>query len=106
MAQGISLGLGSASGAPGKSVSLDIFLDSTGTTRPAALQWTIGYSTADISSINVTAGSGAITAGKIVACNPTPGSVICVVYGLNNTTVLNGAVATVQLTISASTVNT
>src|SRR5262249_27246594 len=60
----------------------------------------------DISSINVIAGPVATLAGKSVTCNPVSGSLNCIVFGLNTTTIANGVVAIAQVTISPSTLNT
>src|SRR5262249_2259229 len=77
-----------------------------GSNPPAALQWTIGYSPADVSTIGVIASSPAIEVGKTLACNPTPGSIVCILYGLTNATIPDGIIATLQLMLSPSIVST
>jgi hypothetical protein len=105
LAQGVALSVSSGSGSPGGTVNLSILLTSTGT-APAALQWTLGYSTVDFTSAAVTIGAAGTAAGKQVSCTNTAGSSMCLVSGLNSTTISNGVVATVALTISASTLDT
>ncbi|MCZ2147189.1 MAG: S-layer homology domain-containing protein [Bryobacterales bacterium] len=104
-AQGVTLALSSGSGTPGSTVNLNIVLASS-STLPASLQWSMGYSAADVSSITVNTGTVATAAGKTVTCNPAPGSLNCLVFGFNTTTMSNGVVATVAVTLSASTVKT
>ncbi|MCC6586625.1 MAG: hypothetical protein IT168_07900, partial [Bryobacterales bacterium] len=104
-AQGVTLALSSGSGTPGSTVNLNITLTSS-STLPASLQWSMGYSAADVSSITVNAGAVATAAGKSVTCNPVSGSLNCLVFGFNTTTMPNGVVATVAVTLSASTVKT
>jgi len=104
-AQGVNLALSSGSGTPGSTVNLNIVLASS-STLPASLQWSMGYSAADVSSITVNTGTVATAAGKTVTCNPAPGSLNCLVFGFNTTTMSNGVVATVAVTLSASTVKT
>src|SRR5262245_33995894 len=49
----VNLSLASGTGAPGNIVNLNLTLNTTGSTLPASLQWTIGYTAADISSLTV-----------------------------------------------------
>ncbi|MCC6395361.1 MAG: hypothetical protein IT167_32535, partial [Bryobacterales bacterium] len=101
-AQGVTLALSSGGGTPGSTVNLNITLTSS-STLPASLQWSMGYSAADVSSITVNTGTAAAAAGKTVTCNPVSGSLNCLVFGFNTTTMSNGVVATVVVTLSAST---
>jgi len=105
-AQEVALTLASGEGARGTTVNLDLSVDTTGNTLPAAVQWTIEYSTDDIAAVEIAAGPAALFAEKIVVCNPSPGSIICLAYGLNLNPILNGVVATVQVTLAATTTNT
>ncbi|MCZ2147188.1 MAG: hypothetical protein LC126_05375, partial [Bryobacterales bacterium] len=101
----MTLALSSGSGTPGSTVNLNVTLASS-STQPASLQWTMGYSAADVSSITVSAGAVATAAGKSVTCNPVSGSLNCLVFGFNTTTMANGVVATVAVTLSPSTAST
>lgn len=99
----VAFTLASGAGSPGSTVSLNISLNSSGA-QPAAMQWTLSYSAAQISSIAVTAGPAATNAGKTVSCNQAaPGSMTCVLFGLNQSTVANGVVAVAAVTIANTT---
>src|ERR1700752_1724767 len=87
----VSISLAPGSGTPGSTINLNISVNTSGT-LPASLQWTMGYSTADISSVSVTAGAVATAAGKSGTCNGT-GTLTCLVFGFNTTTIANGVVA-------------
>ena len=88
-AQSTALSLSSGSGIPGSVAMLNLVLSVSGT-QPAALQWTLNYSTSDFSAIAVTAGSAATTAGKAVSCNSTAGNVTCLISGINFNTISSG----------------
>jgi Divergent InlB B-repeat domain/S-layer homology domain/Putative binding domain, N-terminal len=103
--QGV-LSLSSASGSPGTTVNLNLVVSMAATASPAALQWEIHYSIAEISSITVVAGPVATSADKTLACAPGSSVVRCAVYGLNAATIPDGVVAMVQLTLAPSIANT
>jgi hypothetical protein len=92
-----SISSGSAFG--GQSVALNIVASSTGAVLPAALQWTMSYPAADISSVSVGLGPAAAASGKSISCAPSGSGTICIIDGLNQTAIPNGtiAVATVQI---------
>src|SRR5579863_7002485 len=94
--QTAALSLSSSSGSPGGVVTLNLSLASV--TSPAALQWTLNYSTSDFSAVTMTAGSAATAAGKSISCNTTAGGPTCVLWGVNTTAIPNGVVATIGLT--------
>lgn len=100
-AQPLSLSVASAATAPGATVSLDLVLTS-GTTAPAALQWTVGYPVNAIASVSVVAGPAASAAGKSLICNSLAGAITCVLYGLNGTAISSGVVATARVAVLAS----
>src|SRR5467141_3991567 len=104
--QSVALSVGSGSGAPGGTVSIGISLANLGGAQPAGLQWSLSYSSADISSVTVAADSAATSAGKSVSCSSSSGSTTCVVFGLNTTVIGNGSVATASFQISASSLAT
>jgi len=101
-AEEVALTLSSGEGAPGGVVNLELSVSAAGNSLPAALQWTIDYSPDDIAAVEVAAGPVALFADKTVVCNPMPGSIICIAYGLNLHPILDGVVATIQLTLSAT----
>ncbi len=101
IAQTASLSLSSGSGAPGSVVTLSLVL--SGTTTPAALEWTVTYPTADIASLTIVGGPVATAAGKTVTCNSTAGTATCDIWGMNSNPISNGIVASLAFTVSAAT---
>src|SRR3974377_1872718 len=105
MAQG-SLGLDSATVPQGGTANLNLNLSSSAGNQPAAIQWTLTYSPSDIISINVIAGGSATAAGKSITCNPSAGSVPCIIAGLNSTVMQNGVAAIVTVTLAPTVAST
>jgi len=103
LAANATLSLSSGSGAPGAVVPLNISLTGTGT-LPVSTEWSLSYSTTDFSAVNVTVGSAA--ASKTLSCQYGTGTANCLLWGLNDTPMASGVVATVSLTVSASTKDT
>ncbi len=101
----VSLGL-SSGGVQNGVLSLNIVLSSTTGSEPAALQFTLAYPTASVTQAVVTAGPQATAAAKSVSCTTVSGSRTCVLYGLNQSKILNGNVATATLQLSAGTTAT
>src|SRR5690606_13087023 len=66
--------------------------------QPAALQWTLTYSPAEVAAVSATAGPAAAAAGKSIACANKDGSYTCVLFGLNQQTMPNGVAAVVRVT--------
>jgi len=104
-AQGDLLSLSPASGSSGI-ISLNLSLRSSGGQPPAAIQWTLAFSSDDFSAIQATAGPSATAAGKSVSCAGTSAAYTCVVVGLNANTIPDGVLAVISLTVSASTMDT
>ena len=104
--QSDSLALTSGSGVPGGLVSLNLVLTSPAGNEPASVQWTFSYPPSAILAISVTAGQSATNAGKSVSCAGNPGSYTCVLTGINSSVLLNGVVAAVNLTLSATATST
>jgi uncharacterized protein (TIGR03437 family) len=94
-AQAVSFALSSGSGAAGGTVVLNLSL--SGPTAPAALQWKILYSTADVAGITHSIGPAATAAGKSISCSNPTGAASCVIYAVNKNTIAPGVVA--QLTV-------
>ncbi len=98
-AQQVSLSLPSGSAAPGGSVTLNLALANSGGSQPTAVQWSMSYPSADISSVSVAAGSAATAASKTVSCNTNSGNATCIVSGMNDTAIASGAVASITFQI-------
>src|SRR5689334_15894953 len=101
--QSLSLNLPSGSGVVGSTVSLAVGLSGTATAgQPASLQFNLAFSANDFSSITVTAGSVAAAAGKSVSCNASTGQLMCMIWGLNTTSMTDGQIAVVSATLSSN----
>jgi len=98
-AQSVALGLSSGSPTAGSAVTLNLNLKAAAE-LPAAVQWTLAYSTVDFGSARVTAGSAATAAHKQLSCRSSAGSATCLIWGLNNTTISSGVLARVSLPIN------
>ena len=97
-----NLTLSSSTALPGGSVSLNLTLSSSASNPPGALQWTFTYPAAAVSNLSVTAGAALVSAGKSVTCSGDASGYICIAYGMNATTIGDGVVATVAVTLSGS----
>ena len=86
-------------------MSLNLSLASS-STPPAAIQWSLSYSTNDFTSATLLPGSAGTGAGKQISCNSIPGNSTCLLWGVNSSFISNGVAATVVLSISPSTQNT
>jgi hypothetical protein len=101
--QGLTLGLASGSASRGGTAALNLSLASA-SPAPAGLQWTMTYSAADITAVNVQAGPAAQSAGKSVMCASTkPGAYMCLLEGSNAKTIGAGVAAVATFTVSPST---
>lgn len=105
-AQQAALTLSSGNANPGSSVTLNLSLTSSGGATPAGLEWTLGYPTTAISNITVSTGSSASAAGKSVSCYGSNGTTECVLYGIDNTAIANGVIATVAVQLASGTTAT
>ena len=97
-----NLTLSSSTALPGGSVSLNLTLSSSASNPPAALQWTFTYPAAAVSNLSVAAGAALVSAGKSVTCSGGASGYICIAYGMNATTIGDGVIATVSVTLSGS----
>ncbi len=104
--QGASIAVGSGAATPGSGVTVPVTLTTTGAPQPSGLQWTMAYSSADVSIVTVSAGPNATAAGKSVTCSSLPGSTTCVAYGMNSNVVSDGTLASVTFTIASGAVDT
>jgi hypothetical protein len=104
LGQSTALMLSSNAGAPGTIVNLDLTLQDTATNSgPASLQFAVVYSTSDFSVLNVNASPAAIASGKSLTCwAPTYGRLFCLLYGMNNSVIRPGVVASISATLTSS----
>ena len=102
LAQQATLSLGSGSTAQGGSASLALGIATSGGEQPASVQWTMTYPAADITSVTVTAGTNDTAASKSLTCSSTPGSTVCVTYGMNNSVIADGNLANATFVVSPS----
>ena len=102
--QSSALTLASGSGQPGSTVPLNLTL-SNASGQPSGVQFTLVYNASDFSTITVTAGSAATAAGKSLSCQPSTGQLLCLVWGINATTLGNGTIAVVNATLGTGSVN-
>ena len=94
----VQLILGNASVMEGTAGTTTLALTATTGNSPAALEFSVTYS-ADVTGVTVAAGTADTTANKTLACGTaTPTSITCIVYGINQTLIANGPVATVAFT--------
>jgi hypothetical protein len=100
-----TLALSSATAGTGATATLNLSLNAP-TIQPAALEWTLSFSTADFAAVNVTAGPAATAAGKLMSCTTGAGSFNCLLAGMNDSTIASGVVATVTVTVASSTADT
>src|SRR5260370_19711364 len=99
-----SLALSSGSTGLGGTISLNLNLTvPNGAVQPVRAQWTLSYAAGDVASISVVAGTALTNAGKFVQCNPGTGSMMCLAFGVNSTSISSGVVAQVAVTLPSST---
>lgn len=96
--QGVTLSVGAVQEMVDGSVVVPINLASAEGALPAALQWSLGYSS-DVSGVTFAPGAEATNAGKSLTCKGNR----CLIYGLNTNIISDGTVATLTLQISAHT---
>ena len=104
-AQSDTLSLSQASASAG-AITLNVSLSSAAGEQPAGVEWTLSYSPADFTAIQVTAGPTATAAGKSVSCAGTYAAYKCIVFGANSNTVADGLLAVVSLTVAPKTSDT
>jgi uncharacterized protein (TIGR03437 family) len=106
IAQSVTIAVGSGSAAPGAVVTLPVTITASGSAQPSDVEWTMGYSSSDISSVSVTAGPSAIAASKSATCSSLGNSTTCVVSGMNSNIIGNGTLATVTFTVASTSLHT
>jgi len=100
----IALSTGATSS--GNTASLNLTLTSPTGNEPAAVQWTLTYSTSDVTAISAAAGSAATAAGKSVSCNGGSGTYTCIAFGSNATIISNGTLAVINVTLASTVTST
>jgi uncharacterized protein (TIGR03437 family) len=100
----VALSLASASARPGSTISLDLTL-SADKTSIADLQWTLNYVPSDIASLTIAVGPAGASAGKTVWCASAPGTVECLLTGLNQNIIASGVVARVTAHLNQGTLS-
>ena len=105
--QGVSLGqvtvqLASGSGLLGKAASLNISLSASSRSPLAAAEWTLHYSSKDLSSMTVQASPSVISAGKSLSCAAGSGTISCVLWGVNQTAIPDGVIATANFSVAST----
>lgn len=100
-----NLSVGSGSGLPGASgITIPVSLASQGGTEVTGLNFDLNFDANQLTVQNVSAGSAASSANKSVSwASPSSGAVRVIVFGLNQTPIPNGTVATVTFNVKSST---
>lgn len=107
LAQTATLGLASATTAPGTATSLNLSLSNSASLGGlSALQFSITFPSADFSSAAVSAGAAITSQSKSLKCRSSAGRLDCMVWALNTTTLGNGVIAVVSVTPAASVTGT
>ena len=94
-----SLSLSNAVAGPAQTVPLSLSLEAAPGPQPASVQWTLTYPTATVVAIAVTATS----ANKDVTCAAGAGTYSCILSGVNNTTISDGVIARVSVSLTQAT---
>src|ERR1051325_5980434 len=103
LGQSSSLSLSSTSVQPGSSAALSLSLANTATGgKPASVEFTLAYSSADLSALSVSAGAAATGSGTSITCVPVTGGQTCILFGINNTAMGDGVIANVSATLGSS----
>jgi uncharacterized protein (TIGR03437 family) len=102
-AQTLSLNLDSGSGVKGSAISLNLNLNLSGGVAPGSLTWTLAYPPSDITSINISAGPVLTAVNKTLNCVPSVGSVTCMAFSMDSSTIASGVVAVVTATLASAT---
>jgi hypothetical protein len=98
-----SLVLSSSTVAAGGTISLNLsLLSPVGGSPPAALQWTLNFPAADLTSLTITPGPVLVAANKTITCAGAAGAPTCLATGANENTIANGVIATVNITVAAA----
>jgi len=87
----------------GDTASLELSLDSSADSPPAALQWNLQYLPSAIRSLTVDDGPAATAASKTVMCAPSTAGLTCLIMGSNTKTIPNGVIAKITAVLASDT---
>jgi len=87
-------------------VGVNLTLSSPVGSEPAAIQWSVGFPSADVMWATVVPGPSGVSAGKSIACTMNSGAYSCVASSANAGIIANGVVASVTLTLVSGLTNT
>ena len=96
-----NLTLSSASVPAGGTAQLNLSLSSV-SGQPANIQWTFNYPAASVANLVVSPVADFNSTGKTISCAGGTGFYKCVTWGLTPSTVPNGVIATVSVTLSGT----
>ena len=97
-----TLSVPTAAATPGGTISLPLSLSGSSGLF-SALQWTLNYSGADVSRVEMLPGSASDAAAKVLNCVSSTGRYTCLISGLNQAAIGDGVVATAVLAFSPTT---
>jgi len=100
LGQSGGLALSSTTANAGGSTSLDLSLSSGAS--DAGLQWSLNYSPAQVTNIQVAGGAALAGAGKSLNCMAGTGTYTCLAQGLNTNVIQPGVVAVVTVTLASN----
>ena len=104
LAGSATLSMDTAAAIPGGTASLPLTLSASGASV-STLQWTLNYSSSDVSHIDILVGPSGNASAKDLTCVPVAdGTAACMLSGLNQNAISDGVVATAVLTLSPQTV--
>jgi hypothetical protein len=98
----ITIQVDPASVIAGGTGSVNISLTTTSGTAPASVQWTLTYPSGTLSGLSVVASSAITAAGKSISCTNAANGTECILWGLDNSAIPNGIIATATFSVSAS----
>ena len=84
----------------GGTASLELSLNSSADTPPAALQWSLQYPLSAIRSLTVDVGSAVSAASKTVMCAPNAAGYTCLAVGANANAIANGVIAKITAVLA------
>jgi Cohesin domain len=103
LAGSATLSMNAAAAIPGGTASLPLTLSGSDASI-STLQWTLNYSSSDISHIDILVGPAGNAAAKDLTCvQVADGTAACLLAGLNQNVISDGVIATAVLTLSPQT---
>jgi hypothetical protein len=101
---GATLAAGSGSGSPGDAgISVSVSISSGSGVDVAGINFDLNYSSSSLEVANVSIGSAASGAGKLMSWStPSTGKVRVIVFGLNQDSIPNGTIASISFNVKSS----